>query len=118
MPPGWTRTQALTAFSASVWTRDLRHVNPKAVFPKSWGRRITFRDPMLKTVPVKDRIRWWNIVPGDQVRVLGAKGSDADTLREVFRVNKLSNRVLLKKENVSWHLISHCVHRLITICLE
>lgn len=102
MPPGWRKFQAVNAFTASVWTRDLRHVNPKAVFPRTYAPRFTFRDPMLKTVPVKDRIRWWNIVPGDQVRVLGAKGAQQYALREVWRVNKLNNRVLLKKESVSW----------------
>ena len=96
MPPGWRRFQALNAATASPWTRDLRHVNPKAIFPRWYAPRVTFRDPSLKTVPPKDRIKWWNIVPGDQVRVRGADGA----LREVSNVNKLSNRVLLKKENV------------------
>ena len=101
MPPGWRRFQALNAATASPWTRDLRHVNPKAIFPRWYAPRVTFRDPSLKTVPPKDRIKWWNIVPGDQVRVLGAKGPKALAVREVWRINKLNNRVLLKKESVS-----------------
>lgn len=92
MPTRWTKIQALSAVTASPWTRDLRHVG--AVFPRYWSQRQTYRDPSFKAVKPKDRITWWNIVPGDQVRVRGAAGD----IREVFRINKLNNMVLLKKE--------------------
>ena len=96
MPAGWRKFQAYTAITGNQWTRDLRHVD--AVFPRFWSHRVSFRQPKFTAVRPQDRIKWWNIVPGDQVRVLGSK---EDTLREVFRINKLSNRVLLKKEQVS-----------------
>ena len=92
---GWRRWQAMRAATASPWTKDLRHVG--AIFPRFWSERFTHKDPSFKPVRPQDRIRWWNVVPGDQVRVRGARD---DTLREVFRINKLSNRVLLKKEGV------------------
>lgn len=106
MPVGWRKFQALRAATSSPWTKDLRHVG--ATFPRSWSLRFTFKDASFKAVPVKDRIKWWNIVPGDQVRVLGAKEG---TLREVTRINKLSNRVLLRRDQVRrmcWSYMCMC----------
>lgn len=88
---GFTRFQAFRG-STSVWTRSLRHVD--AVLPRSWSKRVSFDDPRIKDVKPKDRIKWWNIVPGDQVRV---RGDPHGTLREVQLVNKLSNMVYLKR---------------------
>lgn len=85
------RYQALLP-SNSIWTRNLRHVD--AVIPRAWSKRITFKDPRVKDVKPKDRIKWWNIVPGDQVRV---RGDAEGTLREVQVVNKLRNMVYLKR---------------------
>lgn len=52
-------------------------------------------DQPIKAVKVQDRIKWWNIVPGDQVRLLGDKEG---TIHEVQSINRLSNEVFLKKE--------------------
>lgn len=46
---------------------------------------------------VKDRIKKWNIVPGDLVRV---RGDRDHTIREVFGVNKFKNRVYFKESQV------------------
>ena len=95
-PPHVSRLQVLIG-EVTPWTRDLRHV--KAVVPRIWNKqRVGFMLPKFKDVKPKDRIKWWNIVPGDQVRVVG----DQDGLiHEVSGINKFSNRVYLKMQNVS-----------------
>ncbi|KAI0079677.1 hypothetical protein K474DRAFT_1689688 [Panus rudis PR-1116 ss-1] len=87
----FSRSQALRIFTTSPWTRDLRHTT--AVIPRFWTQRTTWKDGRVKSVKPKDRIKWWNIVPGDRVRLLG----DTDgTIYEVHQINKLTNRVLIK----------------------
>ena len=54
---------------------------------------MTFRDPIIKSVKPKDRIKYWNLVPGDQVRI---RGEESKTIYEVMSINKLSNQVRLK----------------------
>ena len=49
----------------------------------------------MKACATKDRIKWWNVVPGDQVRILADKSSP---VREVLGVNKVTNRVYLKSD--------------------
>lgn len=94
MPVLYRRFQALLAATESPWTRDLRHV--KSTIPRFWLKSPQ-GGPSVSAVKVQNRIKWWNIVPGDQVRVLGSKDT---SLREVYAINRLSNRVLLKKERV------------------
>lgn len=48
-----------------------------------------------KSVPVKDRIKWWNIVPGDRVRLMTDK---ENRLHEVKGINKYWNRVYVDNE--------------------
>ena len=48
-----------------------------------------------KDTKPKDRIKHWNIVPGDFVKI---RGDTNGPVHEVHRVNKLSNRVILKRE--------------------
>lgn len=48
---------------------------------------------LVKAVKPRDRIKYWNIVPGDRVRIIGDKEGQ---VLEVFKINKLSNRVYLK----------------------
>ena len=95
--PHVSRIQVLLS-EISPWTRDLRHV--KAVIPRLWNKqRVSFLLPKFKDVKPKDRIKWWNIVPGDQVRVAG----DPDGhIHEVRGINKFSNRVYLNMQNVSF----------------
>lgn len=68
----------------------------QAALPRFWTRPSPL-GPSVSAVRLKDRIKWWNIVPGDQVRVLGWEDT---SLREVYAINRLNNRVLLKKEQV------------------
>jgi hypothetical protein len=88
---GFTRSNAIKG-TTSIFTRSLRHAN--AVLPRAWGKRVTWMDPRIKDVKPKDRIKWWNVVPGDQVRV---RGDAEGVLREVQAVNKLTNTVYLRR---------------------
>lgn len=97
-----TAKELAYAATTQPFTRHLRHLLPVP--------RLLVRGPFMPGQPVpkdtkpKDRIKFWNIVPGDFVRL---RGDTKGTVHEVHRVNKLSNRVLLKREvnkAVSRHL--------------
>ncbi|KAH9950027.1 hypothetical protein B0H21DRAFT_803286 [Amylocystis lapponica] len=81
--------------SSSRWTRDFRHLGR---LPTFWTKRqpaLAEIQPLLKAVKPHDRIKYWNIVPGDQVRL---RGDPLKTIHEVHQINKLNNRVFLKSE--------------------
>ncbi|KAH9077486.1 hypothetical protein EDB83DRAFT_2350290 [Lactarius deliciosus] len=78
------------AITSSPWTKDFFHLQP---FPLSHLKRYSFEDILVKAAKPKDRIKYWNIVPGDRIRIIGDKEGK---LLEVAKVNKLSNRVYLK----------------------
>ena len=92
---GMSITSKELAFAASskALTRNFRHLLPVP--------RFLVRGPLMpgqsrpKDTKPKDRIKFWNIVPGDFVRL---RGDSQKAIHEVHRVNKLSNRVLLKRE--------------------
>ncbi|KAF7432834.1 hypothetical protein PC9H_004777 [Pleurotus ostreatus] len=87
----FSRRELLGAATTSPWTKDFRHLKS---FPRHWLKRSNIRgDPVLKSVRPADRIKYWNIVPGDQIRVLGDK---TRTLREVLSINRISNRVFVR----------------------
>jgi hypothetical protein len=86
----FTRRQLLNAATTNPWTTDFRHLLP---FPKKWLKRSTRRDPVIKSVRPRDRIKYWNVVAGDQIRLLGDK---SNTLHEVLSINRISNRVFVK----------------------
>jgi hypothetical protein len=71
-------------------TRNFEHLlpNTREVFRPRQGQGLR-----VNVVPVKNRIKWWNIVPGDQVRV---RGRESEGTKEVFAINKFANRVFLK----------------------
>ncbi|KXN87948.1 hypothetical protein AN958_07958 [Leucoagaricus sp. SymC.cos] len=87
---GYTRLQLIRGATTSPWTTNFRHLLP---FPKKWLKRIGGREQIIKSVRPKDRIKYWNVVPGDQIRLLGDK---TNTLHEVLSINKISNRVFVK----------------------
>lgn len=88
MPP--SRFQLLKATTRSPWTRDFRHLLP---VPKHFAIKQSFYDPGIKAVRVKDRIKFWNVVPGDRIRI---RGDSRNTIHEVLSINKFTNRVYLK----------------------
>ncbi|KAI0676810.1 hypothetical protein C8Q78DRAFT_1073588 [Trametes maxima] len=81
------------AATSQAFTRNFRHLLPVP--------RFLVRGPFMpgqpkpKDTKPKDRVALWNIVPGDYVRL---RGDNKNTIHEVHKVNKLSNRVLLKRE--------------------
>ena len=89
-----TWKELATAATSKVYTRDFRHLLPVP--------RYLIRAPRLpgqtapKDTEPKDRIKFWNIVPGDFVRL---RGDTSGSVHEVQKVNKLSNRVILKRED-------------------
>ncbi|KAG5644945.1 hypothetical protein DXG03_007410 [Asterophora parasitica] len=86
----FTRRQLLSAATTKPWTQNFRHLLP---VPKKFMKRTSVRDPLVKSVRPKDRIKYWNVVPGDQIRLLGDK---KNTLHEVLSINRFSNRVFVK----------------------
>ncbi|KAF8192531.1 hypothetical protein BJ912DRAFT_962282 [Pholiota molesta] len=82
-----------TALSATTQNPALTNFNHLRRIPRAWLIRRSKHDPKLKSVRPADRIKWWNIVPGDQIRLRGDKEA---TIHEVLSINRLSNRVFLK----------------------
>ena len=85
-----TPAQVRAAITSNPWTKDFRHLE---AFPTRYLKRYSFQDMLIKAVKPQDRIKYWNIVPGDRVRIIGDKGGQ---VLEVSKINKLSNRVYLK----------------------
>ena len=86
----FSRFQLLKATTRNPWTRDFRHLLP---VPKHFVIKQSFYDPGIKAVRVKDRIKFWNIVPGDRIRI---RGDSRSTIHEVLSINRFTNRVYLK----------------------
>ncbi|THH08184.1 hypothetical protein EW146_g9078 [Bondarzewia mesenterica] len=89
----------LASWTNRSWTKNWRHLLP---VPRHWTKRPSWSDPIIKVTKPKDRIKYWNIVPGDQVRV---RGDDSGKILVVAQINKLTNRVLLTGtgERVRFH---------------
>lgn len=82
---------------SKVKTSNFRHLLPY--------RRNAAALEDTKIVSVDHRIKWWNVVPGDQVRVIG---DNDEKVRDVNLVNKLTNRVYLKRDqNVRCKFVLH-----------
>jgi hypothetical protein len=90
-----TAAQVRAAITSNPWTKDFRHLE---AFPTSYLKRYSFKDMLVKAVKPQDRIKYWNIVPGDRVRIAGDKGGQ---VLEVAKINRLSNRVYLKGSSAS-----------------
>ncbi|KAH7888024.1 hypothetical protein F5I97DRAFT_1864925 [Phlebopus sp. FC_14] len=85
-----SRIEFVRSTTKYPWTRDFRHLLP---VPKQWTTKLAFNGgSRINPVPLKDRIKYWNVVPGDQVRIRG----EGPRIREVLSVNKFTNRVYLK----------------------
>jgi hypothetical protein len=79
-----------TAINATTKNPALCNFNHLRSIPRAWLVRRSKHDPKLKSVRVTDRIKFWNIVPGDRIRLRGD-----DEIHEVLSINRLSNRVFL-----------------------
>ena len=89
---GWTRQQVAQAWTKSPLTKDFRHLLP---LPLYWQIRRSRLDPVTKFTKTKDRIKYWNIVPGDQIRL---RNDRSGKIYQVNQINRLTNRVSLMKE--------------------
>ncbi|KDQ14100.1 hypothetical protein BOTBODRAFT_159628 [Botryobasidium botryosum FD-172 SS1] len=70
-------------------TRNFRHMIPLS----KRARRLMPKKALKKEVPVDDRIKYWNLVPGDRVRI---KGENKDKIVTILSVDKFKNQLLLK----------------------
>ncbi|KAI6164988.1 hypothetical protein EDD17DRAFT_1506334 [Pisolithus thermaeus] len=100
----FSRFQLLRATTRSPWTRDFRHLLP---VPKHFAIKQSFYDPGVKAVRVKDRIKFWNVVPGDRVRI---RGDGSGMIHEVLSINRFTNRVYLKGANKGKMPVNKSVH--------
>ncbi|TFY52113.1 hypothetical protein EVJ58_g10189, partial [Rhodofomes roseus] len=92
MTAGWTQQQVARAWTGSPLTKDFRHL---LRIPPQWQKRVSRLDPVIKFVKPKDRIKYWNIIPGDQVRL---RNDRSGKIYQVNMINRLSNRIMLKME--------------------
>ncbi|EJD54149.1 hypothetical protein AURDEDRAFT_141991 [Auricularia subglabra TFB-10046 SS5] len=79
----------IQATTRSQFTTHLRHLNPNAYKTNS-------NHPDAATTPiaaVQDRVKYWNIVPGDKVRIRGDK---TNAVHEVYSINRVGNHVFLR----------------------
>ncbi|KAH9482483.1 hypothetical protein JR316_0004583 [Psilocybe cubensis] len=86
----FTKKSVLSAATQSSVTTHFNHLRP---IPRAWVIRRSKYDPKIKSVRPADRIKWWNIAPGDQIRL---RGDPESIIHEVLSINRLSNRVFLK----------------------
>ena len=82
-----------TALNATTKNPALTNFNHLRSIPRAWLVRRSKHDPKLKSVRATDRIKFWNIVSGDRIRL---RGDGDSTIHEVLSINRLSNRVFLK----------------------
>lgn len=85
----------IAATTRSTFTKHTGHMyNRRGASPK------LHPESSVQIVHPRDRIKWWNIVPGDKVRIRGDKTS---TLQEVYSVNKVANHVFLRGIKIVMH---------------
>ncbi|KAG8883169.1 hypothetical protein FRB97_007104 [Tulasnella sp. 331] len=99
-----------STLTRSPLTRDFRHALAPTKL-RAYAPAAYLRNP-YKGVPVSERIKHWNIVPGDKVRIIGGAFQDKEVVRQVDAVDKLMNRVYIKgltgkggkkaKSNLQW----------------
>jgi hypothetical protein len=86
---GYRRSEAARIVTKDPWTKDFKHLQN---IPRHWMKPVN-GSKAIRTVHSKDRIKYWNIVPGDKIRV---RGDRSGIIHEVLAINKLRNRVHLK----------------------
>ncbi|KAF5393976.1 hypothetical protein D9757_000333 [Collybiopsis confluens] len=91
-----TKFDIIRGVTKNPWTSNFRHLLPVSKILNAKLKAPTIENFSRKVVPANERIKYWNIVPGDQVRLLGDKSS---TIREVTAINKFRNRVYVRGVN-------------------
>jgi len=76
------------------FTKDFNHLTRHKQTAK-FNKDVLRVQPsaLREAVRPEDRIKWWNIVPGDRVRIAGDKTA---AVHEVYSVNKIANTVFLR----------------------
>lgn len=87
------------ATTKSTLTRDFKHLLAPTKL-HGYASSVLVREPR-PGVRQHDRIKHWNIVPGDKVRIINGPYADKNAVREVAGVNKLTNKVYIKGLPVS-----------------
>jgi hypothetical protein len=82
---------AYRSTTTNPWTTNFDHMLPT---PKSWSHKFRPGQHPVNAVPLKERIKYWNIVPGDQIVITGRPVSE---VHEVMSIDRLSNRVFLRE---------------------
>ncbi|KAG7096659.1 hypothetical protein E1B28_004074 [Marasmius oreades] len=87
------RNDITSAITKSPWTTNFRHLLPVTKRLKRALERPTWKTFSKKVAETRDRIKYWNVVPGDQIRLLR---DTRGTLQEVLAINKFRNRVYVR----------------------
>lgn len=85
--------------SQEPWTKDWFHLRDIPKIIKTQLKRRPHESILAKyqgLVPVENRIKQWNIIPGDLIRIRG----QGEVIQEVFGVDKFKNIVYLKNKEV------------------
>ena len=105
--PNFARMEAARSATTSRVTHNFAHlVNGRGV-AGVYRMRARLRNPLMtksKDAHPIDRIKFWNIVPGDKVRLIRGPKRDPERVVEVLSVNKLRNLILLKDLTVGSYL--------------
>ncbi|KAF8334990.1 uncharacterized protein EI90DRAFT_3120861 [Cantharellus anzutake] len=90
---------ALSRSTTSRVTADFNHLKnirgPTGVYRSPARKRNPLAAKPLDAHP-KDRIKWWNIVPGDRVRLVRGPYKDSNRIVEVLSINKYRNIAMFK----------------------
>ena len=93
----------MTRSTTSRITADFKHLaitkGPSGVF-KAQARKLNPLVAKPTDAHPGDRIKWWNIVPGDRVRIIRGPYKDSSRIVEVLSVNKYRNLVMFKDLSV------------------
>lgn len=95
--------------SKSPWTKNFRHMLPVDIK----HLRMTAQMSQIltpKVVLTRNRIKYWNIVPGDQIRLRGDRNN---TLHTVEAINRWTNRVHLTPTEGSMEVRFLCMEGLL-----
>jgi hypothetical protein len=102
---GLTPLQVLAGKTKSPWTTNFTHLLPvRPIVHRLIAQKRV--DALSEIVHHRHRIKYWNIVPGDQVRL---RKDSSDKIYKVDSIDRLKNRVYVE-DPVSSPSKSVCSH--------
>lgn len=102
---GIAKWQVLKATTTNPLIRDFRHLLP---CPHRWFKIQDWANPRVQAVRPRDRIKYWNIAPGDSIV---DRLDPSKTVEQVLAVNRFSNRVYLKGVCIAFLLLGIVTHQ-------